>query len=92
MKNFITLLIVLAGLGLSDLNAQTCCKSQEDCKPKVCCPTATDCCEDGKGFFGFFTRLFKNDSKVAESKNEPSECTSTVVIREEKVTDPSTKK
>jgi len=92
MKNLITLLIVLAGFGLSDLNAQSCCTSQKECKPKICCPSSTACCEDSNSIFGFFTRLFTKENEIEESKSEAADCTATLVVREEKESDLSLKK
>ena len=38
-------IIAFAGLAVGKANAQSCCNtSEENCKPKTCCPTAQNCC------------------------------------------------
>jgi len=60
MKKTILTVLTFIGLSMGTANAQSCCTTQkEECKPKVCCPTISKCCEDDKSSL---------DSKEAKNK------------------------
>lgn len=48
MKRVIALMVVLTGFMFADVNAQACCKTKKECKPKQCCPSKLDCCKSTK--------------------------------------------
>lgn len=62
------LLTVLTVVGMSaGVNAQSCCTPEkENCKPKVCCPTDIECCEN-QNSIADSKRAEKGKKKAAKS-------------------------
>jgi len=88
MKKLLGLIILLFGIVISDLNAQTCCTKETTCKKEQCCPTSNDCCTSGNAFFGFFERLFSKEERVetavvSEEQEEASTSQARAVKEEE---------
>lgn len=85
MKKIIVLMLVLTGFAFSDLNAQSCCTTQTECKPQTCCPAQADCCEDGKGVFSFVRNLFSKETSELTEEHVVSTDESKNLKREELV-------
>lgn len=72
MRKFIVLLIALASMLTVDVNAQSCCASKKECKPKQCCPAQSDCCKDVKSIFSTFLDKIKVETaQQKDSKPQP---------------------
>lgn len=90
MKKLFAILVIMTGFMFTDLSAQSCCTTTEQCKPVECCPTQTDCCKSTS----FFSRLFgKADSKdktgsqnSANTSAVADQATGEAIVEEKNVT------
>jgi len=83
MKKIIVLLIALAGLLTVDVNAQSCCASKKECKPKQCCPAQENCCKGIKSIFTTFLDKIKVET-VQQENSSPQPKPQQTPVKEEK--------
>jgi len=91
MKKFIVLLIALAGMLTVDVNAQTCCASKKECKPKLCCPEQSNCCKEVKSIFSTFLDKIKVET-MQQKESSPQPKPQQSALKEEKTIAATTSK